>query len=322
MRRTDYLKDLAQAVGEDLLEVRDLRDGWPALCRVKVGSGWTPVAIHVGFIGSGGRGRDSVERRFQNPGKNPMSAPAGYRPVLVGVQYGTDGKIIAVAGMDAGSRMDRETRHSHFVAASALDEVATSGWVDWTSGSGESIAVFRPELLPVFVAKDQANVAVPGLPEVVQASGLLEESGPEAGERARRAAMHALRDARFSKAVLAAYEGMCAMCGLGHGLVDGAHIYPVRAPGSEDSVWNGIALCANHHRAFDAHRVHVAPDSWVISLHPTLRGGAASNAACRSFVATTRRKLLPPHYPSHAPRPEMFVKRYGFFGGAYSWASS
>lgn len=61
------------------------------------------------------------------------------------------------------------------------------------------------------------------------------------------------------------------MCGLDEGLVEGAHIYPVEAPGSADELWNGLAaLCANHHRAFDLHRVCVVPGNLRVSFHPDL----------------------------------------------------
>ncbi len=96
-----------------------------------------------------------------------------------------------------------------------------------------------------------------GLVSATTASGLLTSPTPAAAERARKAASVLVRDAKFSQDVRNAYGAKCAMCGLGIELVEGAHILPVSAPGSTDAVSNGIALCRNHHRAFDTHRLHI-----------------------------------------------------------------
>lgn len=60
----------------------------------------------------------------------------------------------------------------------------------------------------------------------------------------------AIRDARFRHAVIAAHSEKCCVCGIDTGLPQAAHIVPVHA-GGRDSVSNGLALCPNHHVAFD-----------------------------------------------------------------------
>ena len=42
--------------------------------------------------------------------------------------------------------------------------------------------------------------------------------------------------------------------------MEGAHIIPVREEGSSDEVWNGIALCPNHHELFDGSAFVVGGD--------------------------------------------------------------
>ena len=57
---------------------------------------------------------------------------------------------------------------------------------------------------------------------------------------------------RFNFQVFKRYGPKCVMCGLAvKGLLDAAHIRPKLADGSDDPR-NGLVLCANHHRAFDA----------------------------------------------------------------------
>lgn len=65
-----------------------------------------------------------------------------------------------------------------------------------------------------------------------------------------------VRDAAFRKIVISAYDYRCAFCGLrvisplSEFIVDGAHIKPF-AQFYDDQFNNGVALCKNHHWAFD-----------------------------------------------------------------------
>jgi putative restriction endonuclease len=64
----------------------------------------------------------------------------------------------------------------------------------------------------------------------------------------------------FRNRVLLAYERRCALCRLHHPeLLDAAHIKE-DADGGEPVVPNGIAMCAIHHRAFDAQVLGISPD--------------------------------------------------------------
>jgi len=62
-----------------------------------------------------------------------------------------------------------------------------------------------------------------------------------------------LHHARFRNAVLKAYRERCAVCGLRlRQLLDAAFVAPDHDPQPVIAVSEGIALCATHHRAFDA----------------------------------------------------------------------
>lgn len=74
------------------------------------------------------------------------------------------------------------------------------------------------------------------------------------GRRVRRTASVACRSgqARFRFQVLSRYGGACVLCGLDVDLLlEAAHICGVEDGGTDDPR-NGIVLCRNHHRAFDA----------------------------------------------------------------------
>ncbi|KZL49702.1 HNH endonuclease [Nodularia spumigena] len=66
----------------------------------------------------------------------------------------------------------------------------------------------------------------------------------------------AIRNAFFRKAIVYVYDSRCAFCGLkvsqniNQSIVDGAHIKPF-AQFYDSRIHNGIALCKNHHWAFD-----------------------------------------------------------------------
>jgi len=75
-----------------------------------------------------------------------------------------------------------------------------------------------------------------------------------------------LYEARFRNAVLDAYRDRCAVCGIHvRALLDAAHVTANRDPKPAIDVSEGIALCATHHRAFDAnilrydneYRIHI-----------------------------------------------------------------
>jgi len=78
-----------------------------------------------------------------------------------------------------------------------------------------------------------------------------------------------VRDAAFRMFVRAAYDSACAACGQrveteeGKWEVQAAHIYPHRLGGVDD-VRNGLALCHNHHWAFDEGLFTVGEDYELI----------------------------------------------------------
>lgn len=77
------------------------------------------------------------------------------------------------------------------------------------------------------------------------------------------------RSRAFRKAVVAAYDGKCAICGGGVSLPDGrteieaAHVIPRGSAGADD-VRNGLALCRLHHWAFDNLLIGITPSRAVV----------------------------------------------------------
>ncbi|MCC7071748.1 MAG: HNH endonuclease [Deltaproteobacteria bacterium] len=270
----------------------------------------------MGTLGLSYRGRDDRERRFQNPGKkNPVVDVPGTKPVIVGI-WDEGGPPVLVA-MDAAARIGRETRQSLFAPLGLLIEAREHGWREHVNEHGEHIFMFVPALLPTYAE----TLVVGAAPEVERLDDVIETAGletPAARERVRIVGSRLSRDARFRKHVLAAYNGRCAMCGLNFNFVEAAHILPATAPASPDHVTNGLALCRNHHVAFDSGHIWVAHDTLHVHLSPALL--AITGDASESFLKSTRTSLMPPASAVMNPSPAMFQSRDQHLSGPPPWA--
>lgn len=68
------------------------------------------------------------------------------------------------------------------------------------------------------------------------------------------------RDSDFRRKVTVAYDRKCCVTGLQLRLIDAAHILPVGADGSTDSVQNGLCLSPTYHRAYDRGLIFLGED--------------------------------------------------------------
>ncbi len=312
---------VAELVGTETLRITDASSRWPALADLVVEGEVVPVALYLSTVVQGGRpNRVAIERRLQNPaGGHPIVDHGPHRQALLLGLWEHDTEIDVsrplLMAADPIRRQGRTTRFSVFVGVENLLAALATGWSEETTGDGELVRCFAPELLPASYAATVAGATPPTLAmqAAVDGSGLLDaEPGelPAAGERARRAATTLVRDARFARRVLDAYGHCCAMCGLGAGLVQAAHIYPASGPGSPDEPWNGLALCPNHHLAFDRHLIVIDPYSREIQLDVEAFSQGRLEPVPHTFVMTTYPELVPPRDRSAGPRPDMFLRRY------------
>jgi putative restriction endonuclease len=109
------------------------------------------------------------------------------------------------------------------------------------------------------------------------------------------------RSAYFHFQVIKRYGQKCAFCEISEPrLLEAAHIRPVSENGSDDPR-NGLVLCANHHKAFDAGLVGINP---LTNELVSLRAGAPlhSIGICKTSIR---------HLPS-SPHPEAI---------AWAWTS-
>ena len=99
--------------------------------------------------------------------------------------------------------------------------------------------------------------------------------------------------ARFRNAVLKAYRERCAVCGLRlRALLDAAFVVPDRDPQPAIAVSDGIALCATHHRAFNA-RILQYDSDYVIHIDLPDRFSAAQGERDMLLAYEGRKLELP-----------------------------
>jgi putative restriction endonuclease len=134
------------------------------------------------------------------------------------------------------------------------------------------------------------------------------DAGVLVAERTRRVVEAVVRDARFRRQVMSAYQFKCAVTGLTVGslpegratrLLDAAHIRPVGDQGS-DSVTNGMSMTPTVHRLFDEGLLTVR---WEAADLQLLRSPALESAMVESpeqgttiRLETGMRLLLPNDY--------------------------
>jgi putative restriction endonuclease len=208
----------------------------------------------------GGAARPADELRIQLTGAVPFVQPEG-QTVLLGWN---EGYRVFVAFDLRRHAAQASASPSIQVARSALLRAHTNSFATYTRGNREVVVAFRPEYFVEYVRSaatlHSTDFAQGPLPQIVNALDAATDAQIDAlPATPRRTTVQTLkrkyREHDFAVRVLTAYAHRCALCGVQLKLVEAAHIVPVAADGSTDETTNGVALCALHHRAFDANLV-------------------------------------------------------------------
>lgn len=121
------------------------------------------------------------------------------------------------------------------------------------------------------------------------------------------------RRASFHQQVLQAYDRRCAVTRAQLRLVDAAHILPVGAPSSADTVTNGLALSPTYHRAFDNGLIYLTED-YEMKINQAKVGELTTlrlDGGIETFKACLGKVLLPPDR-NQWPRKEFIRKANSF----------
>ena len=107
----------------------------------------------------------------------------------------------------------------------------------------------------------------------------------------------------------------CALCRLRHPrLLDAAHIRRTRE-GGEPVVTNGVAMCAIHHRAFDAHVLTVTPD-YRIEISPRVLEEHDGPTLRHALQALHEQSISLPRHRAEHPDRDLLAERLERFRAA------
>lgn len=116
----------------------------------------------------------------------------------------------------------------------------------------------------------------------------------------------------FRERVLIAYESQCALCRLRHPeLLDAAHIKE-DSEGGPPIVPNGLALCAIHHRAFDAQVLGIRPD-YVVEVRRDVREERDGPTLRHALQGLHRASLILPRRRAAWPDRNLLEERFERF---------
>lgn len=121
-----------------------------------------------------------------------------------------------------------------------------------------------------------------------------------------------LHQPAFRIRVLSAYNGSCALCQLRHPeLLDAAHIKEDR-DGGEPVVPNGVAMCAIHHRAFDADVLGIRPD-YVVQIRRDVLSEHDGPTLLHTLQGVHGEKIQLPRQRGARPDPTLLEERFERF---------
>lgn len=224
---------------------------------------------------------DPDEYRIQCPGDMPE----------VLATHGENGNTVCILGYNADtdtfSAWDPERfvqrsrvtqRFSLYTRMSHHRRARTDGFSIYLDASGQSVLQFRSEFLALYIGNTDVmhQATTRALQNIVKAhretrTGIASRKLVAVAKK-RIVVSHSqyARNPQFREAVREAYENRCAVCNVQLELIEAAHIVPHGHPQGLDTVPNGVALCALHHRSLDTGLIYLN-SNFNILINPVRR---------------------------------------------------
>jgi putative restriction endonuclease len=220
----------------------------------------------------GGAARPAGEYRVQITGRFSFEEEAGCTTLILG--WWDEARVFAAFDPQC-HQGDLGSSPSIQIREDALRKAYENGLGTCRKANNELALALRPDLLACYI-QDQTQFhafgrsrhdlemldAVAVSPATVGDDSLTTVTAPR--RRIVAEVRRVLRERGFRDRVLAAYLSRCAVCGLQLGLIEAAHILPAAFEGSSEETWNGMAFCANHHKAYDQALITVDRDYHVL----------------------------------------------------------
>lgn len=249
---------LASAVAESGWNVTYINLNYPFKIAIYNGDKSYRLKVIIYNITHGGKKRAADEYRIQL--KEGLLAPeAGYTTLILGYYDALE----VFAGFDFQKHLGIPGYSASLqIKEGNLATATLSGFSPYDRGNGEVAVAFRPDFFAGYI-ENLAELHEFGsskkdfevLEEVADDPDAVNDATLNSVSKKRKKALvevvKKLRDTSFSRRVLTAYGNKCAFSGIQLKMVDAAHIIPVSDDTSTDETFNGVALSAIHHRAYD-----------------------------------------------------------------------
>lgn len=239
----------------------------PRKFRVIHNGGSFPLWVYIWTITHGGATRSAEEYRIQMTTVTPPLEMNPNGPTLL---LGWNPENEVFGGFDISRHRDgfKPGSNSVQISLSALLAARNFGWGFYTNQYHEIAVSFKPAEFVNYVHNAsilhaEGARAVNVLNRVVRLEAVPVpeiEALPGPRKRIVETISRLARAANFRNQVVSAYEQRCAVTRVQLKLIDAAHIHPVGADGSTDSVRNGLCLAPTYHRAFDQGLIYLTPE--------------------------------------------------------------
>ena len=224
--------------------------------------------VYIWTVTHGGATRSTEEYRIQMTTVTPPLATNPSGPTLL---LGWFPELNVFSGFDIRRHINFSPgSNSVQISRTALEQALNFGFGFYTNQHREIGVAFRPaEILNYIQNKDALHDAgvnvgmVDVLNRIARVAPVTQEeivALPQPRQRVVETVSRLVRASNFRDQVMNAYGNRCAVTRAQLKLVDAAHILPVGADGSVDTVINGIALSPTWHRAFDQGLVYLNPE--------------------------------------------------------------
>jgi putative restriction endonuclease len=271
LTKKQLLEVVVTAIRESGWNVLYLSDEHPFQLQMYRGDESYRLLVYIWNIThGGGAARPADEYRIQVTGVSQFRQETGTKTLILGWW--------AAGGVFAGFDIRKHNAPLGFspslqIRRQSLELAGQTGFAPSDKGNQEIAIAFRPDFFGQYVRDletlhdfGESRQDVAALEAIAEEPEINTADLPVTNQKRQIAVTsvsRVLRDGRFRRNVLAAYSYRCAFCGVQLNLTDAAHIVPVTHESSVDKTYNGLALCALHHRAYDQSLVTLWEDYTV-----------------------------------------------------------